>query len=156
MRKFSTSSTSTLAGALAAVALLAGCGSSHSAGTTTTAAIAAPQPGIGSTRTEFEAAHNSHETLSQEASYGLITTNAQNRVISYEANFATSMTDRERMNTLGGSALPSGSVAVAETSICKLWRSPKLRPLLGTEYARVTTVPGTAAAHIATTTIPSC
>jgi len=140
-------------------AALCGCGSSHSpARSSSSGAPAAPLPGLGATRASFEAAHGAgtKEALASETLYTLITANAAGRIVSYQVTFPSAMSDMERINLIGGTALPSGAVVTQETPICKLWRSAKLRQLIGLEYARATTVPGTTSAQIRATSIPSC
>ena len=150
--------------ALACVAVLAGCGGSSTASSSTAAAAtttattppAAAQPGLGSTRASFEAAHAPHEAIVQERKYGLVTSNASGHITGYEVDFGKPLTDPERLNLVGGISLPAGAIVVAETPICKLWRSTELRHSTGFEFARATTVPGTSAAHIEATSNPSC
>jgi hypothetical protein len=143
---------------LVAMWMLGGCGSSHAPVTKTATALPAAQPGLGATLQSFEAAHGrrSNEALTQETLFTLVTANKQGRVISYQVTYPSAMSDVQRINLLGGTALPSGAIVVQETPICKLWRSARLRQLIGMEFARVTTVPGTASAQIRATTIPSC
>jgi hypothetical protein len=146
--------------ALLILALLAasGCGSSHSRSVAAKSAAPTAPPGLGSPRASFDAAHvgNSHEALAQETLYTFVSSNAAGRVVSYQVSYPSATSDMQRIDLLGGTALPSGAVAVQETPICKLWRSPRLRQLIGFEYARATTVPGTASAQIRATKIPSC
>ncbi len=143
---------------LTALWMLGGCGSSHAPVTKTATALPAAQPGLGATLASFEAAHgsNSHEVLAQETLYTLVTANKAGRVVSYQVTYPSAMSDMQRINLLGGTALPSGAIVVQETPICKLWRSAKLRKLIGMEFARATTVPGTTSAQIRATKIPSC
>ncbi len=145
---------------LLALLTLSGCGSSHSSlsSSKSTSAPPAPQPGLGATRSSFDAAHgsSSQETLARDTLYTLVTSNAARRVVSYQVTFASAMSDIERLNLLGGTALPAGAIVAQETPYCKLWRSAKLRELVGLEYARATTVPGTTSAQIRATSIPSC
>jgi hypothetical protein len=149
-----------LATVMLALLALYGCGSSHApsvASTSKPPQAPAAQPGLGATRASFDAAHGSSaDALKPETTYALIVTNAAGRVISYEATFPSAMSDIERVNLLGGTALPSGAVVVQETPVCKLWRSATLRRLIGFEFARVTTVRETASANIRATDIPSC
>ncbi len=146
--------------ALLALFVLSGCGSSHTptSSSESTNAPPAPQPGLGATRSSFEAAHGSgsHETLARETLYTLVTSNAAGRVVSYQVTFPSAMSDMQRINMLGGAALPTGAIVAQETPICKLWRSAVLHKLIGLEYARATTVPGTTSAQIRATSIPSC
>ncbi len=141
---------------LVALVVLGGCGSSHSHRAATASAPPPPQPGLGATRASFDAAHGSDEALKQETLYTLVTSNKARRVISYQVTYPSAMSDIERINLLGGTALPAGAVVVQETPICKLWRSAVLRRLIGFEYARATTVPGTTSAQIRATSIPGC
>jgi hypothetical protein len=146
-----------LATGMLALLALCGCGSSHAPGVTSTSKPPPAQPGLGATRASFDAAHGSSaDALQPETTYALIVTNAASRVISYEVNYPSAMSDIDRINLLGGTALPSGAVVVQETPVCKLWRSATLRRLIGFEFARVTTVRETASANIRATDIPSC
>lgn len=150
--------TGSTAALLIALWALGGCGSSRAPTTKSTSAPPAAQPGLGAPRASFEAAHgaSSHEALAQETLYTFVTTNAAGHVISYQITYPAAMSDMERINLLGGTALPSGAVVVQETPICKLWRSAELRDLIGLEFARATTVPGTTSAQIRATSVPSC
>jgi len=143
---------------LVAMWMLGGCGSSHAPVTKTATTLPAAQPGLGATLQSFEAAHGrrSNEALTQETLYTLVTANKRGRVISYQVTYPSAMSDMQRINLLGGTALPSGAVVVQETPTCKLWRSLKLSGLIGFEFARATTVPGTTSAAIRATKLPSC
>jgi hypothetical protein len=147
-----------IAALIAAMWMLSGCGSSHAPTTKSAVVPPAAQPGLGATLKSFEAVHgsSSHEALAQETLYTFVTANKQGRVISYQVTYPSAMSDTQRINLLGGTALPSGAIVVQETPICKLWRSVTLRQLTGMEFARATTVPGTTSAQIRATTIPSC
>ncbi len=145
---------------LLSLSVLGGCGSSHAPATTTrrTNAPPAPLPGLGATRASFQAAHGSgtHEALAQETLYTFVTSNAAGRIIAYQVTYPTTMSDMQRIDLLGGTALPAGAIVTQETPVCKLWRSVKLRQLIGLEYARATTVRNTTSAQIRATSIPSC
>jgi hypothetical protein len=147
-----------MAALLIALWALGGCGSSNTSTTKSRSAPPIAEPGLGASRASFEVAHgvNSHEALTQETLYTFVTANAAGRVVSYQVTYPSAMSDMQRINLLGGTALPSAAIVVQETPICKLWRSAKLRQMIGLEFARATTVPGTTSAQIRATSIPSC
>jgi len=150
-----------LAGALAvAAAPIAGCGGGSTTATTPSTAATA-SVGLGSTLAAFHAAHGSApgtEGVGGPTLYTLVRTNAHGRVIAYQVTFETSPPpgDRERLELLGTTALPTDAMVVDRTPICEAWYSETLRRLIGTPYARAGTVPSTSSAQIRATSSGHC
>ncbi len=155
---------------LAALAV-AGCGSSDdtpSAGTdapaisdTTSAGATSGYSGLGVPAAAFNAQHPHGQSSPPlgVAYYTIDAKDAAGRVTAFEVetNSRPPDSDRERLGLLSGVSLPDDAT---ETDLngdtCLVWRSVKLKKLIGLEYASATTTTGTRTAQMTARSTPRC
>ncbi len=169
------------AAALMAALVLAGCGSSSndmpssatdapaitdttsspSNSDTTSTGSTSGYSGIGAPAAAFNAQHPHGQSPPPlgVAYYTVDAKNAAGRVTAFEVenNSRPPDSDRERLGLLSGVSLPDDAT---ETDLngdtCLVWRSAKLKKLIGLEYAAATTTTGAKTAQMTAKSTPRC
>lgn len=120
--------------------------------------------GLGVQRSAFEAANTQAPPNPAAAPPGLawytvMGTDSGGRVTSSQMteNAQPAMDDRTRLGLVSGVLLPDDATETnLNTDTCIVWRSPKLKGLIGMEYAAATTTTGTTTADMRPETSPAC
>jgi hypothetical protein len=134
------------------------------ASTPTNSGVSPDYAGLGSQRSAFEGANaqappNPAGAPAGLAWYTVQSTDSSGRVNSFEMteNAKPAMDDRTRLGLVEGILLPDDATQTSLNSdTCDVWKSRKLKRLIGMEYAAATTTTGTTTADMRAESSPAC